>query len=186
MYDFSAHFPETDLDFSIFPVHFDGSDPGQIQELSPQQVQQAAQLSQPIQDVSRQWQHYLNALALSGFENWLASRDQNLSIDREHSSIYQPEIAQIIDSVCCVKVGQFKICLINFGKLAGETVQVPRAIFDLPEYTAHFYVLMKVQEELETVIISGFLSHQTWIEQQHQAPLQPNSRLDLFGTVSLV
>ena len=49
-------------------------------ELSPEQIDRAVELSDRIPNSERQWQTYLNALALFGFETWLQSRDRSLII----------------------------------------------------------------------------------------------------------
>ncbi len=146
----SSLLSELSLDFETFS-------PESV-SLSETQIDEALSLSHTVQTESRQWYTYLNALALFGFENWLEERG-NFSINRENCSIFNPEISNIIEAVCHLEVNQFQVCLITVGSLFDEVVTVPQAVLDLPEYAAQFYVLVKVQEELETVSISGFVSY---------------------------
>ncbi len=43
--------------------------------------------------------------------------------------------------------------------MTDEEVTLPRAVIDLPEFIAHFYLLVEVQEEQETASVRGFLSY---------------------------
>lgn len=135
-------------------------------------IDQALNLSSNIPNEERQWQTYLNALALGGFEEWLESRVTELTVDKEQCTLLQPPLANTIDAISNVNVGEFKLCLITIGSLTDEEVAIPRAVVDLPEYTAHFYVLVEVQEEQETASILGFLSYEQLVNQQHQAQLE--------------
>ncbi|MGL5082896.1 MAG: DUF1822 family protein [Microcoleaceae cyanobacterium] len=171
----STNVSDPELDLTAFRANSGPFESDQVQSLSPEQIQQAAQLSQQVQGTARQWHLYLNALALFGFEDWLAWRDGSLNISRDNCSIFKPEVAQMIDAVCDLQVGQFRVCLLTTGKLMDDTVQIPRALLDLPEYAAHFYVLVEVQEEIETAIVYGFFSHQDWLTHQAQAHLQPEA-----------
>jgi hypothetical protein len=140
--------------------------------LSDAIIDQALNLSSNIPNEERQWQTYLNALALGGFEEWLESRVTELSVDKEQCTLLQPPLANAIDAISHVNVGEFKLCLLAIGSLTDEEVTIPRAVVDLPEYTAHFYVLVEVQEEQETAAILGFLSYDRLVNRQHQAELE--------------
>ncbi|MEB3278629.1 MAG: DUF1822 family protein [Lyngbya sp.] len=142
--------------------------------LSNQQIDRAIELSDPFQDESKKWYTYLNALALFGFENWLEERGDNFTVNSENCSIFHPEIANTIEAVCNLHVNQFKVCLITVGSLFDEVVTIPQAVLDLPEYAAHFYVLVEVQEELETVVVSGFISYENLIAAKVNANLEPD------------
>jgi hypothetical protein len=74
-----------------------------------------------------------------------------------------------------LQVGKFKLCLLTNNSLSDDEIVVPRAVVDLPEYIAHFYVLIEVLEEQETAIVSGFLSYQQLMEKQTAANLQPET-----------
>lgn len=141
-------------------------------DLSPEAIIQAAQLSAQIPHEERQWQTYLNALALFGFEQWLEERATELNIERDDCSVLQPSQANAIEAVCNLKVNGFNLCLIATGSLTDEDVTLPRAAVDLPEFIPHFYVLVDVQEEQETAVISGFLSYSQLVERRANETLQ--------------
>lgn len=134
-------------------------------DLAPAVIDRAVTLSSNIPNEERQWQTYINGLALGCFEEWLASRASGLTFNQNHCSILQPAVANAIDAVCNLDVNGFKICLIAIGGFMDEEVTLPRAVVDLPEYTPHFYVLVQVQEELETANIQGFLSYEQLVNQ---------------------
>ncbi len=141
--------------------------------LEPEQCNQALNLSNQVRNETRKWQIYLQALALFGFEEWLQKREPEISIHSEHASVVQPQYAQVIDAVCNVKVGEFKICLIPTICFTDEEVTFPRAVVDLPELTAHFYVVIGIEEELDVAAIRGFLRYDQLVNYQPQ--LQPEA-----------
>lgn len=141
--------------------------------LSSTVIDRAVTLSSNIPNEEQQWRTYLNGLALGGFEEWLESRDTHLTLNQENCSILQPAVANAIDAVCNLKVNDFKICLIAMGSLTDEEVTLPRAVVDLPEFAAHFYVLVEVQEEIEQATVLGFLSYQQLLSHQARVNLNP-------------
>ncbi|BAY66837.1 hypothetical protein NIES22_69810 (plasmid) [Calothrix brevissima NIES-22] len=138
--------------------------------LSPDEIDQAAILSNQILNESKQWQAYLHYLALSAFEQWLQERAESLTINREQCTILQPVLANFISGVANLQVGEFKICLIATGSLSDEMVSIPRVVVDLPEFIPHFYVLVEVLEEQEAANVYAFLSYE-----ELQDNLQGNS-----------
>jgi hypothetical protein len=88
----------------------------------------------------KQWQVYLNCLALSAFETWLDERAESLKIHSDKCTILQPALANFINAVANLQVGEFKVCLIATGSLSDEMVSFPRVVVDLPEFIPHFYV----------------------------------------------
>lgn len=147
--------------------------PVEAVELSPAIIDRAVNLGSNIPNEERQWQTYLNVLALGAFEEWLESRATDLTLNREHCSVLQPAVANAIDAVCNLKVNEFKLCLIALGSLSDEEVTLPRAVVDLPEFIPHFYVLVEVQEEREAATIQGFLSYQQLMNRQSRVNLDP-------------
>jgi Protein of unknown function (DUF1822) len=153
-----------ELDFEVLPV--------EAIALDSSQIHRAIEISDSIPSPLRQWQVYLNALALFGFEQWLGERDGNLAIFSEECTILQPKYANTIDAVCNLRVGDFKVCLIATGSLMDEEITLPKAAIDLPEFAAQFYVVMEIQEELEQAIVRGFLRRDSLIQVRALANLQ--------------
>jgi len=139
--------------------------------LEPEQPQQALEISQFLRNESRRWHLYLQALALLAFEEWLQKREPNIFINKEQSSVFQLSHANLIDAVCHLSVGEFKVCLIPTISFTDEEVTVPRAVLDLPEFTAHFYVVIGIEEDLEIAAIRGFLRYDQLVN--YQSELQP-------------
>ena len=136
--------------------------------LSTEQLDQALELSNQIGNEAKKWQVYLQVLALLSFEEWLQQREPDISIEREGVSVLQPQYANALDAVCNLRVGEFKICLIPTISFSDEEVTVPRAVVDLPEFTAHFYIVIGIEEELEVAAIRGFLRHDQLVNYQPQ------------------
>ncbi|MEO1376488.1 MAG: DUF1822 family protein, partial [Cyanobacteria bacterium J06635_10] len=126
-----------------------------------------------INNQHRQWQVYLQCLTLFAFEEWLYQREPNLTINKERSSILQHQYANVLDTVCNLEVGCFKVCLIPSLLLTNEEVAISRAVIDLPEYVAHFYVVIGVDEQLEIAEIKGYLSYDRLVN--IKAGLQPET-----------
>ena len=143
--------------------------------LELEQIEQAVELSKQIINEQKQWQTYLHALALFAFESWLHSRAPELMINSNNCSIWQPSYANVIEGVFNLEVSQFKLCLLVRGTMADELVSIPRAVVDLAKYTAHFYVLVNIQEEQEEANIESFISYDKLQEHIRSANLQPQT-----------
>ena len=143
--------------------------------LSSKQIDRAIELSDRVIDPERQWQTYLNALALFGFETWLQSRDSSLTINSDNCSVKQPSYASFIDGVFNLEVGEFKVCLLTKGVAIDEFITVSRAVIDLPEYAAHFYVLVNVIEEQEEVSVDSFIRYDEIIKHRRSGNLIPDA-----------
>jgi hypothetical protein len=152
------------LDFEALPT--------EAVDLSSEMIDQAVELSSNIPNEQLQWQSYLNVLALCGFEEWLGTRATNLTLEREDCSVNEPATANAIAAVGNLKVNEFKLCLIATGSLTDEEVTLPRAVVDLPEFVAHFYVLVEVQEEQDTAFVCGFLSYEELVNRLRRVNLE--------------
>ena len=139
-------------------------------ELLTEHFQQAARLSQSIHFSQQRWEVYINALAVLGFQEWLKERAPDLQLQIEESSIWQPEYANLLPAACNILVGNFKICIITGSNLSNEH-KIPFAVFDIPRFTAHFYILMQVIEEKEQVAMTGFISYEQYCRYQQTAQL---------------
>ncbi|MBD2741859.1 DUF1822 family protein [Coleofasciculus sp. FACHB-1120] len=141
--------------------------------LESEQLDQAVELSNQVGNEDRKWQTYLQALILLSFEEWLRKREPEIFLDREHSSVFQPQYTNAIDAVFNLRVSKFKVCLIPTITLTDKEVTIPRAVVDLPEFTAHFYIVIGIEEDLEIAAIRGFLRYDQLINYQPQ--LQPEA-----------
>ena len=142
---------------------------GQI-ELSPDQVEQAAQLSQSATNSSQQWQLYLHTLGLLGFKQWLEEWASDLEMSDLRRSLNSSNHS--IEN-CQISAAKFNLCLIAISGSLDSTIDLPRAIVDLPEFIPHVYVLAEVQEEQMQVKVCGYLRQDRLAEQQRS--LKPSS-----------
>lgn len=131
--------------------------------LEPEQIEQAKAMSERPMPEEPQWQSYLNALALLGFEQWLSDRLPEQSIQRSPKPI---------ESVYYVEVSGFQFCLIAVEHMLDETVRIPQAVVEQPELAAHFYVVQEVSEEQEMVTIRGFCRYDELICERHNYQVQ--------------
>jgi len=146
--------------------------------LEPEHFQQAVEISSQVASEPTRWQVYLQALALLGFEEWWHSRWADIPLSRKDCSLFEPRYATAIAAVCNLLAGKFKLCLIAIESPLSDVIVLPRAVIDLPEFTAHFYIIVEVQEEQEQVIIQGFLRHDQLISYRQLINLKPTSDCD--------
>ena len=147
----------SEFDFESLPIEAIG--------IAPVSINKAIEISHQIKNQERQWQTYLTVLALFAFRQWAEERAPEFYINQEKCSILHAEYANIIEAACNLKLGDFKICLLAIGSFTDEKISIPRAAIDLPEFTAHFYVVVEVAEEVEEATIIGFISYDQLIQQ---------------------
>jgi Protein of unknown function (DUF1822) len=159
------------FDFSALSTHLTPRQPEAIW-LEHEQFEQLIHLpTRSLLNEAGQWQLYLNALALLGFEQWLLKRSPTQFIDRSHC-LNQAE------GIYNLKINQFKLNLIIKEHLLDEVVEIPRAAIAQPDLAAHFYVLLEVSEEQQRVMIRGFLRHDRLLNYCHQ--LSPSLQNDHY------
>jgi hypothetical protein len=120
--------------------------------LTPAQIMQAAQLADSLPELEQKWTNYLNNLALIGFQSWLDQRMPEITFNSSHNS-------SISNAICQLEIGGFKICLLTQGTLDDNLIAIPRQVIDIDRNTAHFYVLITVDEEQEEVSITGIIRY---------------------------
>ncbi|MEB3282790.1 MAG: DUF1822 family protein [Lyngbya sp.] len=147
--------------------------PTEAVALNPEYIDRAIHISNQVVGESQQWNTYLNALALFGFEEWLNQNYPELTVNRDQCSLFQPYLAHLFQAVFHLKVGQFKICLLRIRSL-GQTVDLPQLALELSPFIAHFYVITNVIEEDGYVQISGFLNYDRLVKQLQLTPLKSN------------
>lgn len=138
--------------------------PLEVIQLEVEDLVRAAEIShefidERFIDETLGWQNYQNALALIGFEQWLKQRKPELKVNRDKCSIITPEYANKINAVCNLKVGNLIVCLLNTDNFDEEFIGVKKAVLDVPEFAANFYILVEVLEEQGQVMIKGFLPY---------------------------
>ena len=131
--------------------------------LEPEHFQQARKMSNQVKGETQQWQTYLNTLAQSAFQEWLRERIPEQPINREPN---------LIEPICQLKVGEFKLGLIATEHMLDEVVNVPQGAIDRPDLAAHFYVVLEVAEEQEEAIIRGFLRYDELVNYRSKVNLQ--------------
>lgn len=139
--------------------------------LLPDGVDRAQLVSQMVRPAER-WQAYQNAIALFGFQQWLAERGIEIADTIEASSVYDRAIAGLLSGVCQLHIGSFHICLVPFGSLTDDYVAVPRAALELEDYIPHLFIGVEVQEELNRVTCWGCLHLDTLRDRIHAHPNQ--------------
>lgn len=127
--------------------------------LDTEVIEQAMAWSRPIANPTLQWQVYLNSLALFSFEQWLNQRARDVTFDRNRCSSLENLYSAAIPAACHVVVNDFKLCLIATESQPDETIPIPRAAIELPEFVAHFYVLVEIYEEQAQAKIHRFLGY---------------------------
>ncbi|MDJ0697003.1 DUF1822 family protein [Mastigocoleus sp. MO_188.B34] len=134
----------------------------EIINLEPEQTDEAWKIVENFQ--SHSLQVYFQALGFVGFREWLQKREPNLVVDTRESSLSHPESARGINAVCNVRVGEFKVCLLPTVGFSDELVSIPLVAIDEPEFAAHFYVVVGVEDDLELAAVRGFIRYDNLVE----------------------
>ncbi|NET60525.1 MAG: DUF1822 family protein, partial [Symploca sp. SIO2E6] len=132
---------------------------GEIVPLESEYYTQAIAISDRVLEPDRQWQAYLNVLALRSFTEWLAERAGEMKVNEVVCSALHPESTPIPEVVANLQVDEFQVCLIATESLIDNLVRIPKEAIELPEFAAHFYVIMEVIEEEQQASIRGFLRY---------------------------
>ncbi|NEQ29577.1 MAG: DUF1822 family protein [Leptolyngbya sp. SIO4C5] len=127
----------------------------------------AMETCQSITDLEVQWQTFLSALAIKGFQHWLAASDIKLVT---HSCGNQ--ISAI--GVNCY-VDNFRLCLLPQGSLSNKWVTVPQSVLDSADAYPHFFVMIEVIESLQQVTILGSLRIDQLQTYCQQSGIPPNT-----------
>lgn len=130
------------------------------------QINGALTLSQRVADPGKQWAVYLNALALAGFRQWLATRTLNFSLDETHCVILEPAIADGTSAVCHLQANGFRLCLIALEPEREGDLLIPQTVVDYPDLAAHFYVPIILYEEQGALGLPGFIRQDTLMQQR--------------------
>jgi len=155
--------PSSLLNSRLLPPETIWLEPEQIEQAKAMSERASARLGERATHETQQWQSYLDALALLGFEQWLSDR---LS---EHAIARSPKPIQ---SVCYVEVNGFIVCLIAVEHMLDEMVRMPQAVVEQPALAAHFYVLHEVSEEQALVTVRGFCRYDELSRSCHHYQIQ--------------
>ncbi|NEO02509.1 MAG: DUF1822 family protein, partial [Moorea sp. SIO3I7] len=127
--------------------------------LELEQQQQALDIANQIAETSGTLAIYLQELALLVFEDWLEKREPSLRVERAANVLVNSElsqaIAKVINAVCNLQVGDFNICIIPSFGFSDPFVNLPQAIVTIPQFTAHFYVVIAIDDDLGIAGIKG-------------------------------
>lgn len=155
--------------FSALPAGLNPRRP-EIIYLEPEQLDQAllSSLVNPLLNEADQWQLYLNALALLGFEQWLQKRASSHFIDRT-------QCINQIGAVYNLKINEFKLNLIVKEHVLDEIAEISKEAVKQPDVAAHFTVLLEVSEEQQRLMIRGFLRYDRLMNYCSQASDNPQN-----------
>ena len=131
----------------------------EIIHLESEQIEAAWKITDNLKVNKGKLQTYFQALGLVAFEEWLRKREPNLSVDLTQVSLLNSQYSQIIQEINAVfnlQVGEFKICLISTSSFSDDFIDIPKEVIDVPEFAAHFYIVIGVEDELEVAAIRGF------------------------------
>ncbi|NET81961.1 MAG: DUF1822 family protein, partial [Moorea sp. SIO1F2] len=127
--------------------------------LELEQQQQALDIANQMAEKPGTLAIYLQELALLVFEDWLEKREPSLRLERAANGLGESglsqAISQAINAVCNLQVGEFKICLIPTFGFSDPFVNLPQAIVTIPQFTAHFYVVIAIDDDLGIAGIKG-------------------------------
>ncbi|WP_413166807.1 DUF1822 family protein [Capilliphycus salinus ALCB114379] len=147
----------------------------QVIWLEPEHFEEATEMSNSELDESRQWKNYLNALALSGFEDWLRERVPTLKFNRDNSRVLKSDTPNRVEVISNLTFEGFKIGLIPVDCLVDDFINLPEEALNSPKDAAHFYVLIEVREEEEQLNLYGFLRYDQLVRDGQPIKLEGQS-----------
>lgn len=165
MKGYLANLENLSMDFEALPI--------QAVALSHQHFDQAVEISDRVLTEPRQWQTYLNALALFALQDWLAEQAPDLTLDWQQCSLLKPQYANLIEAVYDLQINNFKLCLVATGHTVDSVIKLPRAVVDLADFRAHLYILVRVSEENSQAQVLSFLRYDQWLVYCQTNPLIP-------------
>ncbi|NER46836.1 MAG: DUF1822 family protein, partial [Symploca sp. SIO1A3] len=127
----------------------------EIIELEAKQQAEALEITNRLAAATGKLAIYYQALALVAFEDWLKKREPSLSVETTKASLFDLDYAQAVNAVCNLRVGEFKICLLPTLGFSDELVTIPQAVLAIPEFAAHFYLIIGIEDELDLAGIRG-------------------------------
>lgn len=138
--------------------------------LSDAQVEAAIRLSDRL-DAPQRWAGYLSALSLIGFEHWLTQRTPTVTFNRDHCRILEPISLDAHTVACRLQVNGFRVCLITTDSSPEPLITVPPLVLQTPDLLAHFYVAIAVLEDIQQVVLQGWLRHDQLVQHHQSMPL---------------
>ncbi len=124
--------------------------------------------AQPNTQQTREWEAFLKALAIAGFEQWLGEGAKPLAIT--HTALATDALGRTID----LTVGDYRLCLVAMGSLSDDRVEISLegAAESLENAIAHLYVIVEVQEEVNQVCILAGLRRDQLLRRVGRESLQ--------------
>ncbi len=121
---------------------------------------------------TREWDAFLKALAIAGFEQWLGEGATPLAVT--HTAL----VANSSDRTMSLTVGGHRLCLIAMGSLSDDQVEISfeTAAESLEDAIAHLYVIVEVQEEVNQVCILAGLRRDQLLRRVQRERLQQARR----------
>lgn len=139
--------------------------------LDDDQIEAAMEVARPITDPDRQWQVYLNALALAGFEAWLTMRSPDLLFNSQACPLLKSDPADRLPIAANLRVGQFRVSTVAIG--LNSILSIPSAVLGQSQVESDYYVALDTIEEAGLVTIAGFISDRQL--RAHIATSQPDA-----------
>lgn len=129
--------------------------------LEPEHFELALNLSRAATSEAHQWRTYIKGVAVYGFLEWLEERTTGFAVPPPEDAILPSQTVNhlALDAVCHLVVNGFTLCLIVTESVAQEQVIVPGMMLESPEFVAHLYVLLEVQEEQAQLVLRGCLRY---------------------------
>lgn len=124
--------------------------------LDDDQIEAAIEIARPITDPDRQWQVYLNALALAGFEAWLTMRSPDLPFNSQDCSLFKSNPADRLPIAANLRVGQLRVSTVAIS--LNSILSIPSAVLEQSQAQSEYYVALDTIEEAGLVTIAGFIS----------------------------
>lgn len=142
--------------------------------IEPEDKEEAIQVSQLAINEKEQWTLYNRQLALNGFKRCLNDKIPDSKIAISDFPFKNTFYCNVVNTICKVNIGEFKVCLIVHDNLDDALVKIPREFIDIPCFASQFYVSLEVFEESEKVFYRGGIRYDQLVEYKGAGKLEYN------------
>ena len=141
-------------------------------------------LENDLDQADRQWQNFLQAMAIAGFNQWLDEGALPLSVPLSGETISNHAGSEPIANF---QVGSYQLYIAAMGAASSDTVRIPLTAAEnsvisessVVAALAHLYILVDVQAEINQVCIVAGLTKEQLLQQLNLSDIQRQETISI-------
>lgn len=129
------------------------------------------------------WNAYQNYLCLNAFQRWLEAETDLLDKPKVWSCPSDlPSFWEVVNGTV-ITLGETRLALFPNEELALEELRVPREWVDIPDWAAHYYLVIQLDLEERWLKVLGYATHE---QLQNEGKYDPMDRTICLDRESLI